>query len=30
MPNINWMSFALGIVAVYVFKYVTSMMAAKG
>lgn len=30
MPNINWMSFALGVLAVYAFRYVTAMMAAKG
>jgi len=30
MPNINWMSFVLGIAAVYIFKYVTAMMAQKG
>lgn len=30
MPNINWMSFAMGVLAVYLFKYVTAMMAQKG
>jgi hypothetical protein len=29
MPNIDWKSFALGVAAVYAFKYVSASMAAK-
>lgn len=29
MPNVDWKSFIMGVLAVYLFKYVTAMMAAK-
>jgi len=29
MPNVDWKSFIMGVIAVYLFKYVTAMMASR-